>query len=408
LSDNKILQAIVEEINHMKRLIPAWAAALVLALILPAIAAAQGSTRVDGQVADIQGNPWPDVTVEIKNPDTGQTFTIKSDKAGHYSQLLPRGGVYEFVLVNEKSNLNFTEKHSVADGQASTINFNFKEIVEQQKNSNADAAKKADEQANAFKNMKAHFDAGIAAMNDVNQVKQQLAAAPADQKSALQDKLKADGQTAVTEFSQAEQGTSPKDAKNHALILANLGQAYDTVGSFSDAAGAYQKAIDLQPQPTYYVSLSTALAKAGAAQNDPAVTQQKVTDAGAACDKAAALDPTTAGPCWKNIGIVLNNKGDLKDAVVPFQKATQANPKDAQAWYLLGSAYTGMIDTKQEGDKVVYVIPPGTSESYQKAIDADPAGPYAAQAKAALDNLAQLSGGVATQVGTDNSKKKKK
>lgn len=392
----------------MKRLIPAWVASLLLALILPAIAAAQGSTRVDGQVADIQGNPWPDVTVEIKNPDTGQTFTIKSDKAGHYSQLLPRGGIYEFVLVNEKSNLNFTEKHSVADGQASTINFNFKEIVEQQKNSNADAAKKAEEQANAFKNMKAHFDAGIAAMNDINQVKQQLASAPADQKSALQDKLKADGQTAVTEFSQAEQGTSAKDVKNHALILANLGQAYDTVGSFSDAAGAYQKAIDLQPQPTYYVSLSTALAKAGAAQNDPAVTQQKVTDAGAACDKAAALDPTTAGPCWKNIGIVLNNKGDLKNAIMPFQKATQANPKDAQAWYLLGSAYTGTIDTKQEGDKVVYVVPPGTSEAYQKAIDADPNGPYAPQAKAALDNLAQLSGGVATQVGTDSSANKKK
>ena len=149
----------------------------MLALILPAIAAAQGSTRVDGQVADIQGNPWPDVTVEIKNPDTGQTFTIKTDKSGNYSQLLPRGGIYEFVLVNEKSNLNFTEKHSVADGQASTINFNFKEIVEQQKNSNADAAKKAEEQANAFKNMKAHFDAGIAAMTDINSVKQQLASA---------------------------------------------------------------------------------------------------------------------------------------------------------------------------------------------------------------------------------------
>jgi tetratricopeptide (TPR) repeat protein len=245
-------------------------------------------------------------------------------------------------------------------------------------------------------------------MNDINSVKQQLASAPADQKSALQDKLKADAQTAVTEFQQAEQGTTAKDVKNHALILANLGQAYDTAGSFSDAAMAYQKAIDLQPQPTYYVSLSTALAKAGAAQNDPAVTTQKVTDAGAACDKAAALDPTTTGTCWKNIGIVLNNKGDLKDAILPFQKATQANPKDAQAWYLLGSAFTGTIDTKQEGDKVIYVIPPGTADAYQHAIDADPAGPYAAQAKAALDNLAQLSGGVATQVGTDNSSKKKK
>ena len=99
-----------------------------------------------------------------------------------------------------------------------------------------------------------------------------MASAPADQKSALQDKLKADAQTAVTEFQQAEQGTSAKDVKNHALILANLGQAYDTAGNFSDAATSYQKAIDLQPQPTYYVSLSTALAKAGAAQNDPAVT----------------------------------------------------------------------------------------------------------------------------------------
>ena len=390
----------------MRRLIPAWAV-LVFVLLLPTIVAAQGSTRVDGQVMDIQGNPWPDVTVEIKNPDTGQTFTIKTDKSGHYSQLLPRGGIYEFVLNNEKAGLNnFSEKHSVADGQASTITFNFKEIIEEQKNSNSEAAKKAEEQANAFKNMKAHFDAGIAAMNDQNQVRQQLASAPADQKSALQDKLKADAQTAVTEFQQAEQGSNPKDVKNHALVLANLGQAYDSAGSFSDAATSYQKAIDLQPQPSYYVSLSTALAKAGAAQNDPAVTQQKVTDAGAACDKAVALDPTTASPCWKNIGIVLNNKGDLKDAITPFQKATQANPKDAQAWFLLGSAYTGTIDTKQEGDKVVYIVPPGTADAYQKCIDADPNGPYAAQAKAALENIQQLSGGVATQVGTDNSSNK--
>jgi tetratricopeptide (TPR) repeat protein len=391
----------------MRRLIPIWAA-LALTVLLAQIVAAQGSTRVDGQVMDIQGNPWPDVTVEIKNPDTGQTFTLKTDKSGHFSQLLPRGGIYALVLTNEKANLNYSEKHSVTDGQTNTIAINFKEIVEQQKASNTEEAKKAEDQANAFKNMKGHFDAGIAAMSDSNQVRQQLASAPADQKSALQDKLKADGQSAVTEFQQAEQGASPKDVKNHALILANLGQAYDLAGDFPNAASSYQKAVDLQPQPTYYVSLSTALAKAGVAQNDPAVTTQKVTDAGAACDKAAALDPTTAGTCWKNIGIVLNNKGDLKDAVTPFEKATQANPKDAQSWFLLGSAYTGMIDTKQEGDKVVYIVPPGTGDAYQKCIDADPNGPYAPQAKAALDNIAQLSGGTQTQLGSDPSAKKKK
>jgi tetratricopeptide (TPR) repeat protein len=387
----------------MRRTIPAWAM-LILALLMAPRVGAQGSTRVEGQIMDIQGNPWPDVTVLIKNVDTSQVFTVKTDRMGHYSQLVPRGGIYEFVLTNDQAKLNFTDRHSVAEGQPNTIGFNFKELVAQQKNANVEDAKKAEEQANAFKNMKVHFDAGIAAMNDSAQVRQQLAAAPADQKSALQDKLKADGQTAVTEFQQAEQGAGPKDPKNHALIWANLGQAYDTAGSFGDAAGAYQKAVDLQPQPNYYVSLGTALAKAGAAQND----QQKITDAGAACDKATALDPTTADTCWKNVGIVLNNKGDLKDAITPFQKATQANPKDAQAWFLLGSAFTGTIDTKQEGDKVIYIIPPGTAEAYQKAIDVDPNGPYAPQAKAALDNIAQLSGGVQTQIGTSTPKKKKK
>ena len=387
----------------MKRAIPAWGA-LLLALVLAPIAFAQSSTRIEGQVLDPQANPWPDVTVQIKNVETSQMFTVKTDRTGHYSQLVPRGGIYEFVLINEPAKLNFTERHSISEGQPNTVTFNFKDLIAQQKNANVEEAKKAEEQANAFKNMKVHFDAGIAAMTDSAQVRQQLAAAPADQKSALQDKLKADGQTAVTEFQQAEQGASPKDPKNHALIWANLGQAYDTAGNFGDAAGAYQKAVDLQPQPNYYVSLGTALAKAGAAQND----QQKITDAGAACDKASALDPTTADTCWKNVGIVLSNKGDLKDAIPPFQKAAQANPKDAQAWLLLGNAYTGTIDTRQEGDKLVYIIPPGTAEAYQKSIDADPTGPNAPQAKAALDNIAQLSGGVQTQIGTPSAAKKKK
>jgi tetratricopeptide (TPR) repeat protein len=386
----------------MRRTIPALGA-LLFALLLAPIVCAQ-STRIEGQVLDPQANPWADVTVQIKNVDTSQVFTVKTDRTGHYSQLVPKGGIYEFVLINEAAKLNFTDRHSVTEGEPNTVTFNFKDLIAQQKNASAEDAKKADEQAHAFENMKTHFNAGIAAINDSNQVRQQLASAPADQKSALQDKIKADGQTAVTEFQQAEQGASPKDPKNHALIWANLGQAYDLEGNSGDAAGAYQKAVDLQPQPNYYVSLSTALARTGADKNDP----QKIADAGAACDKATALDPTTANTCWKNVGIVLSNKGDLKDAIVPFQKATQANPKDAQAYFLLGSAYTGTIDTKQEGDKVVYIIPPGTAESYQKCIDVDPNGPYAPQAKAALDNIAQLSGGVQTQIGTDSSKKKKK
>ena len=75
--------------------------------------------------------------------------------------------------------------------------------------------------------MKVHFDAGLAALTDAADVRKQLAAAPADQKAALQDKLNADYQTAITELDLAEKGVSPKDPKNHAVVLANLAQAYD-------------------------------------------------------------------------------------------------------------------------------------------------------------------------------------
>ena len=58
------------------------------------------------------------------------------------------------MLLNEKANLNFTEKHSVTDGQANTITFNFKEIVEEQKSANSGRDQESRRAANAFKNMK--------------------------------------------------------------------------------------------------------------------------------------------------------------------------------------------------------------------------------------------------------------
>ena len=90
----------------MTRMISALAA-LLLALFLVPIAGAQSSTRVEGQVMDIQGNAWPDVTVQIKNADTGQTFTIKTDKSGKYSQLLPRGGALRVRASQRESEPQF-------------------------------------------------------------------------------------------------------------------------------------------------------------------------------------------------------------------------------------------------------------------------------------------------------------
>ena len=275
----------------------------------------------------------------------------------------------------------YTEKHQFASGEENDVTINFKSIVAQQAGGNPEQEKKQEEAANQFKNMKAHVDAGVAALSSAEDVRKQLKAASADQKPALEGQMKTDYQTAVTELQQAEQASAanPKDTKNHAIILSDLGVAYSNSGQYDQAVGSYQKAIELNPQAGYYNGLSSSLANSAASQTDPAAVTSKIADAGAACDKASSLqtppNPTDTARCWKNIGIVLSNKGDLKEAIAPLQKATQADPKDAQGWYLLGSAFTGTIDSKQEGDKMTYIIPPGTNDAYQKCIDADPNGP---------------------------------
>jgi cytochrome c-type biogenesis protein CcmH/NrfG len=94
----------------------------------------------------------------------------------------------------------------------------------------------------------------------------------------------------------------------------------------------------------------------------------------------------------------------MQDAVEPLQKATQADPKNAQAWYLLGACLVASADYKQVGDKMEVTLKPGTVEAYQKAIDLDPNGPYGQQAKQGLEAVQAMTGGIDTKVG---GKKKK-
>ena len=356
--------------------------ALVVVLACASIAAAQNA-RVDGQVFDRDGKPWVGVTVVLKS-ENGRSFTLKTDKDGKYVQIGLSVGVYTFTFTSQTDGLNYSEQHQLTADQENNITTNFKTILATQAAANPEQQKAAQDQANKFKDMQTHFLAGRAALDDWDTTHKQLATTAADQRAPLQDKLTADSTTAITELQAAEQGVQAKDVKNHAVVWSNLGQAYDRANKPQDAVDAYQKAIDLQPNASFYDNQSTALANVAVAETDPKVAQQKLADAGADCDKAAALDPTpgSATVCWKNLGIVLSNKGDFKDAVAPLQKATQLNPKDAQSWFLLGSAYTGLIASKQQGDKMTYDIPPGTSDAYQKVIDADPNGPLAVQARA--------------------------
>jgi tetratricopeptide (TPR) repeat protein len=387
----------------MKRILPVLGA-LALVFILAMATAAQNDSRLDGQVFDKDGNPWPGVTVKLTNPETGQTYTLKTDKNGKVIQLGMAGGVYTVTLISEKDNFTYSEKTMVKQGEENSWTCNIKQLMAANAIANPEAEKKKEEAENQFKNMKEHFMNGLNAMNDAAPLRAQLPTATADQKAAIQAKLTTDFSTAIGEFQQAEKAAGPKDIKNHALIWAHLGDAYEAAGRYDEAANAFAQAIALQPQPGFYASESTNLAHVATETTDPTAQAQKLADAASNCDKAVAADPTLASMCWKNMGIVLSNKGLLAQAVGPLQKAAAANPKDAQTWYLLGGALSGTITTKEEGKEMIYVIPPGTLDAYQKCIDAAPSGPYAKICKDAGDGISQLAGGESTEVG----KKKKK
>ena len=274
-------------------------------------------------------------------------------------------------------------------------------------------AKKTQEEAVKRSNlMKPHFANGNRAMQDAQAIRQQLQTATNDQKPALLAKMKADYQTAITEYEQALEETEVKDEngvhvlgligvmrnglvtqqkavdmlvqdKDLPVILSNLGLAYGGVEEYQQAIPMLQQATILKAAAGTYMELGTDLAQVG-----------KVPEATTTCDKVLSVDPAAQkmqSGCYKNVAIVLTNKGNLADAIKPLQKATQLNPQDALAWTLLGDALTNTITSKSEAGKMVYVIPPGTIEAYQRYLQLEPNGPYAGQVQAAVEGLTELT-----------------
>ena len=377
--------------------------ALALALMFAAVALAQDIGRLDGEILDKDGKPYVDVNVEIKSVDTGQTFKVKTDKNGKFIQLGLRAGTYTVSLSKDDFKYG-PEKVPVDPMKENVYKMSVKDQMAKTVAAHPEEVKKRAEEEDKFKAMKGHFDAGLAAMADANDLRKQMGAAPAEQKAPLQEKRTTDCQTAITEFQQAEQGVGVKDVTTHATVWQDLGAAQECLGRYDDAVAAFQKAIDLKPQAGTYAGLSTNLANSAAAQTDPKEAEGKLAEANADCEKALALDPAAGGVCYKNVGIILSNKGRQKDAVVPLQKATQANPQDAQSWWLLGGALTAMMECKQEGEKMNCTPAPGTQDAYQKCIAISPDSATGKACKEALDGVLAATGGVDTTV----SKKKKK
>src|ERR1700738_1174900 len=101
--------------KYMKRFIPALGV-LALVLFLAAIAAAQNTGQIVGEVKDLNGKPYADVTVEIKNPDNWNVFTTKTDKSGRFTQVGVPGGTYVVTLTKAQDQMSYAVKFPVESG----------------------------------------------------------------------------------------------------------------------------------------------------------------------------------------------------------------------------------------------------------------------------------------------------
>ena len=370
----------------------ATALALGLAPIISgraAEAAAQNFARIDGEVRDLEGKPFPDVTIIIKFEETGQTYELKTDKNGRFTQVGLRNGIYVLTFEGKVKDqaVRYEEKRRLASGAEERVNVNFKEVAAKQGPATAEARKKQMEEKQKFDTMKAHFDSGRAALDQANQVRGELQRTPTDQRTPLQAKLADLYQTAITELQDAEKTAPPREQNLH-VVMANLGVAYDSAGRYEEAAAALEKAIALKPtEANYYSILAKSLARGG-----------KIQQAGATCEKSASLDPATAAGCWRDIGITLYNANRMKEAVEPLRKAAELDPKQADTWYWLGNCLSNSMESKMEGDKIIAIVPPGTAEAFQKYLELAPNGRYAAEAKANLQQLDALGVGITTKV----------
>jgi tetratricopeptide (TPR) repeat protein len=378
---------------HKSWLLAAILVAALASALAPGAAAQMGS--VSGSIMDVNGKPWPEVTVRAVS-DQGAKQETKTDNGGKFSFPNLRAGVYNLFIVfpppNDKQ-APYEAVCRVQSGEDAKVDLNFKDIIAKQGTAAQEQVKKAEEAKSKMEGLKAHFNAGNALIEQEKQAKIELAKAPADQRDAAKQKLTDLGDQAVKEFQEASKSLVEKDPNAH-LVWFKLGEAYETANRNDEAAQAYQQAIAAKGDvPGYYNNLGNALSKAG-----------KIEDAKAAYTKSAELDPPNAATAWRNFGISLYNANRLADAVEPLQKSAELDPKNPQTWYLLGASLVYKMTLKKVGDKQVPEFAPGTIEAYQKAVELDPNGAWGQQAKQGLEQLQLMAPGIDTKV---NVKKKK-
>lgn len=333
--------------------------AVAAILIAPAPAPAQTKGSVAGVIRDRGGKPWPLITVTFLGTSGRVEAVAGTHDDGKYSADLAPGN-YAMEL-RERGRFLVRIAVSVFANTQTPGDVNFKTFE------------------SAYQNLQQHFEGGE---KDLEQIKKTR-----DQIAKLQNEVDQSGIRAVAELQQALLSTGDSDQFFHRFsVLAKLGETYDAVGDYDQAARYYSQAVALHADPVAYDDLSNDLAKSG-----------DFSGAADACKRSVELDSARAAHVYLNLAINLYNAQHFQDALAPARQAASLDSSNAKSWYVLAAALSGTITFVQSGDKISPIVPDGLTEAYGKTVALDPNGKWGHLAQDGLHQLQQMMSGVETK-----------
>ena len=377
-------------------------------VLLASCAAWAQTTTLEGDVKDENGAPMKGAVISLTRTDIKGHYQVKSDKKGHWLYTGLPYGKYDVECQVDGKTVDKVSNVQSSYGDSTPINFDLSKqkaaaAAAQQANANGQVT---EEQSKAMtKEQKDQYEAQLKKNSEAMKKNKALN----DAFNAAQDQLKVaaadpDKTKQVTEYQSAVDSLNKASEMDPSQVAVwnSLGEAYaglakaqtgdDRNKSYDSAIAAYKKSLELKPnEAALYNQMGNIYG-----------AEKKIPEATDALTKAAQLDPTMAPKAYFNMGANLVNGGQPDKAAEFFKKATDADPKYAEAWYQYGSLQ--MMQGKVDAKTGAQIYPPETAGALKTYLDLQPSGPHAAEATAMLQAMGET---VQTKTVVPQSKKKK-
>jgi tetratricopeptide (TPR) repeat protein len=350
----------------MRSKLTLWLALVTLALV-PALSLGQDvPAKIHGHVQDPGNIAIANAQVVLSTDGKTALYTFTTDQNGDYKGEGIKPGTYYVTLyatpgkaIDRFDNVKFTSgTDSLQDFDLSRAEYvnklppDQRKALEEAKKKNAEIMKEN---------------------QNVGKLNELLKQARADNSAKKYDDAAGLMQQAV--------GLKP-DA---AVLWLELGIAQTGQKKYDEAAVSLKKALDIdtnakKPNPEVEAADNNALGEVYANTN-------KITDATAAYDAAAKLQPANAAMYYTNETIVLSRAGQTDATIAAADKAIAADPNKPIPYYLKGQALVSKATVDPKTQKIV--APPGTAEAYNKYLELAPNGPMAPEVKSVLAEIGE-------------------